>query len=89
MMWWSDGGWGPGAWILMSLMMIAFWGTVAAVAVWLIRASGASRSADAAPRVPTPTRSTRSADEVLAERFARGEIDEDEFKSRRALLRSG
>ena len=30
----------------------------------------------------------RKADEILAERFARGEIDENELRSRRAVLRS-
>ena len=32
-------------------------------------------------------RSRRAADDVLAERFARGEIDEEEFRRRRAALR--
>jgi putative membrane protein len=30
-----------------------------------------------------------SAEDVLAERFARGEIDEDEYRRRRDLLRGG
>jgi putative membrane protein len=89
MMWWREGGWGPGAWILMSLMMIVFWGGLIALTVWLVRTVGTDRSTAPIPSVPAPTTSTGKADEVLAERFARGEIDEDEFKSRRALLRSG
>ena len=37
----------------------------------------------------TPRRDTgTSAEEVLADRFARGEIDEDEFVRRRSALRS-
>jgi putative membrane protein len=40
---------------------------------------------------PTPTTGTppqrRSAEEILAERFARGEIDEQEYRSRSSALR--
>jgi putative membrane protein len=32
---------------------------------------------------------TRSGESVLAERFARGEIDEAEYRGRRAVLREG
>jgi hypothetical protein len=48
---WHHDGWGPGAWIAMGLMMLAF-----------LR--------------------------ILDERFARGEIDSDEYTRRRELLRS-
>ena len=40
MMWWSDGGWGGGAWLLMTLAMLAFWGLVAWVVVGFVRQSG-------------------------------------------------
>jgi putative membrane protein len=36
MMWWDDGGWTVGSWIMMSLMMVVFWGGLIAVVVWLI-----------------------------------------------------
>jgi putative membrane protein len=36
----------------------------------------------------TPERRGSSADDILADRFARGEIDEDEYRKRRAALRS-
>lgn len=39
----------------------------------------------AAPRVPSQQ---SSAMQILEERFARGEIDEDEFRSRKEALRS-
>ncbi|HVQ89165.1 MAG TPA: SHOCT domain-containing protein [Actinomycetes bacterium] len=84
MMWWNDGGWDAGTWFLMSLLMLLFWGGLIAVVVRLVGSLGIERNAShaAAPS------STGSADEVLAERFARGEIDEDEFKRRRDLLHS-
>jgi putative membrane protein len=84
MMWWDGGGWGPGGWFLMSLMMILFWGGLIALAVWVVRAVRTDHDAiQAAPSSKaTPV-------EVLARRFAHGEIDEDEFKRGRDLLRSG
>jgi putative membrane protein len=84
MMWWNGSGWGLGAWLLMSLMMIVFWGGLVALAVWLIR----SIRTDNSPTQGAPSSSAR-ADEVLAERFARGEIDEDEFTRRHAVLHPG
>jgi len=89
MMWWHDGGWDAGTWFLMSLMMIMFWGGLIGLGVWLVHSLRSARGP--AQPLPPPVRpsSTATADEVLAERFARGEIDEDEFKRRRALLHSG
>ena len=78
-MWW-DGGWGAGAWLAMSLMMVVFWGGLVALVVWLVRGFRPDRG----PGHSTP--SAGRADEVLAERFARGEIDEDEFTRRRDFL---
>lgn len=56
MMWWHDGAWGPSVWILMTLMMIVFWGGLLALAVWLVRTLGASRNFVQTPPVATPTR---------------------------------
>lgn len=70
-----DGGWGSGDWIAMVVMMVAFWGVVAALVVWAVRALRP------APHAP---------ERVLADRFARGEIDDDEYRRRRdALVGSG
>ena len=88
-MWWNDGGSGAGTWFLMSLMMIVFWGGLIALAVWLVHSLRTDRNPAQPPPPSLPQPSTARADEVLAERFARGEIDEDEFKRRRALLHSG
>jgi len=76
MMYWGDGGWGWGAWLMMGIFMLGFWGLVAWVVVTLVR--GPSRW--------QPTE--RSAEEILAERFARGEIEHDEFVARRDALRA-
>lgn len=80
MMWW-DHGWGWGDWLAMSLMMLAFWGLVIGLIVWLIRTTSSSSSRQGG--APPPLRT----EDVLAERFARGEIDEVEYQERLRVLR--
>lgn len=71
-MWWA---WGAGG-ILMMVMMLVFWGLIIAGIVlalrWLVRQGNGSRS-DAAL-------------EILRQRYARGEINRDEFEARRRDL---
>src|SRR5581483_538087 len=103
MMWWPDhGGWGWGGWLAMTLTMLAFWGLVAWVVVSLVRPPGwrtrlttthatSPQKANMVSLVRQPggrREPGRDTEEILAERFARGEIDEDEFRQRRAALRS-
>ncbi|MCW2540028.1 MAG: hypothetical protein JWN95_1753 [Frankiales bacterium] len=82
MMGWNNGGWGAGEWLAMSLMMVIFWGAVVALGVWLVR------STRAMPTTLKPGEMTEGAQRLLAERFARGEIDKAEFTRSRALLRT-
>lgn len=84
MMDWYD-GWGVGSWLGMSLMMmlmVVFWGALIVLVVWAVRSATPQQEGPVGPRVGP----TERADEVLAERFARGEIDEEEFIRRRELL---
>jgi putative membrane protein len=74
-MMWND-GWGWGVWLTMVVIMIGFSGLIAWVIISVTRGSSNTRPPD------------RSAEDILAERFARGEIDEDEFTARREVLRS-
>jgi putative membrane protein len=76
MMDWNDGSWGWGAWLFMAISMVAFWGLLAWLAVTLVRSTTSSPS--------SPSRST--AEDLLAERFARGEIDETDYQRRSTLL---
>ncbi|HEX6207396.1 MAG TPA: SHOCT domain-containing protein [Actinomycetota bacterium] len=71
-------GWG--GWIWGALMMLLFWGGLIALAVFLVRGSG-SRPSQGEQRRREP-----EARDILAERFARGEISEDEFEERRRVL---
>jgi putative membrane protein len=70
-------GWGFGmgwGWIL-GLVVIG-------AVVWAAMRAGARGGAQPPPRERTP-------EEVLRERFARGEIDEEEYRARRKTLREG
>jgi len=78
MMW--GGGWygmifGP-------LFMILVLAVVIAVAVLIVRALAAPWHGAAPPHYPPP----RTPLDILKERFARGEIDKNEFEDRRRVL---
>lgn len=89
---WHDGGSDWGYWLTMILLMVVFWGAIAGVAVVLFR-SWRGGSPSAPPPPPPGAPGTGGQDEasalrILEERFARGEIDADEFSERRELLRN-
>lgn len=79
---WYGGGWGVGSWIVMVLMMLLFWGAVVTVVLLLLR----RRHSDAGS-VASPHSSHSDGERILDERFARGEIDTDEYTARRDVLR--
>ena len=80
---WHQGGWGWGGWILMTIVMVLFWAAVITAIVLAIRyVAGGGRD-----RNQTRAGSARTAEDVLAELYARGEIDDDEFRKRLTLLR--
>jgi putative membrane protein len=77
MMWWFGSGmngWGYG---LMTVSMVLFWVLVIFGVVALVRYLGRQDRISAAPATP---------EELLADRFARGEIDEDEYRRRLDVL---
>lgn len=75
MMWYGLGGW----WML--LWMLMFWAGVIALIVWAVRATS-ERPQGAPPQSHGRSRAL----EILEERFARGEIDQEEFEQRRRAL---
>ncbi|MEO6795425.1 MAG: SHOCT domain-containing protein [Candidatus Dormibacter sp.] len=56
------------------VVFLLFWGGVIALILWAIRRATSSRGPD-------------SAIQILQERFARGEIDQQEFEQRKSALR--
>lgn len=69
---WHDGGWGV-------LWMILSWALIVAIVVFVVRAFSTG----------SPDRSERAEDPraILDERFARGEISEDEYRERTRVLK--
>lgn len=77
---WND-GWEGGAWWLMAIMMILFWGGLIWVVVTLVRHGSVTSHAHTPGAEPiTPPRQTPQ--EVLADRLARGEIEPDDYHQR-------
>jgi putative membrane protein len=71
-------GWG---WLLMTLGMLGFWALVAVRALGLLRRPGQPIQQPQPDQQPRP-----SAEEILAQRLARGEIDPDEYRQRLQIL---
>jgi putative membrane protein len=82
---WHGNGWGGGQWVAMILMMVVFWAVIAAIAISWARSSGRSRHEHHS--LPVPPAASHDAERILHERFARGEIDEDEYTRRHELLK--
>ena len=81
MYWYGSGmsGWG---YALMTIGLVLFWGAVIFGIVALVRYAGRGGPQRGEPvQRPAPER-------LLAERFARGEIDEEEYQRRLAVLRA-
>jgi putative membrane protein len=76
--WHEDGG-GPGWWVLFPIAFGLFWIAVLVGGFLVLR----RRTGWRGPRTEDPR---TKAESVLAERFARGDIDEDEYYSRLATI---
>lgn len=81
---WRDGigGWG---YLMVALNMILFWGLLITAVVLLVRFLAGGRR----PSGPPTGGWDRGSDpqRVLAERYARGEIDDEEYQRRLNVLR--
>jgi putative membrane protein len=81
MMWYGGNGWGWAGWVVMVVVMVVFWAAVITAVVLAVRYLVSERGTRAGGA------GSMLAEDVLAERFARGEVDEDEFRRRLTLLR--
>ena len=81
----DGGGW---LWIPMMIMMIAFWSGLIWLAVALIRRPNHSLhpAAPGLAQPPAPSPRMPTAQEILAERLARGEIEPDDYRRRLDVL---
>ena len=81
---WGDGwhdGWGWGHMFFGSFMMLLFWGGLIILIVFAVRSMGAG-----SPRGGDGPAPGNRAIDILEERYARGEIDKEEYEERRRLL---
>lgn len=78
MTYWNNNGMGGGGWVVMALGMVIFWSLLVFVVAAIFRGTRVD------PPAPNPGRSDPV--EILDQRFARGEIDSDEYQSRKDCL---
>jgi putative membrane protein len=76
---------GAGFWVMMVMMLVVLVAVLALLYLLVVRTGGTTtgRAQDSG------SGESRTADRLLEERFARGEIDEDEYRHRRAVLHGG
>lgn len=82
-MYW-DGNMGLWGYILMGVGFVLFWAAVITAIILFARSTGAGNR-----RYEGVGPGSGGAENLLAERFARGEIDESEYTSRLNVLRQG
>ncbi|HEY5186981.1 MAG TPA: SHOCT domain-containing protein [Actinomycetes bacterium] len=76
---------GGGGLFLVFLALLVFFGLVAVLLVW----AWSRRPSTPVGGPAAPTGKGSSARVILDERFARGEIDEEEYRRRRTLMEGG
>lgn len=79
--WHGDWDWGWGHVVFGSIMMIVFWGGLILAIVLAVRWMGGG-----GPGQSSNARGQKTALDILEERFARGEIDKEEFLERKRHL---
>lgn len=82
---WDNGHMNSGWGVVMVFAMLGIWALVALAIVWLVRAT----RTPAVPPTGSDGRGTRTAEQILAERLAHGEIDPEEYRARLNALSSG
>jgi putative membrane protein len=90
---WENGHMDNGLSIVMTLGMLGTWALVTVAIAWIIRST---RTPPATPPMPPVSATglaaagsvTASAEQILAERLARGDIDPEEYRTRLEALTS-
>lgn len=78
---WGNDGMGWGGWLLMVVAMVGFWALVVLGIAALFR--GSRQASGSAPRSQRQT-----AEAILRERFARGEVSVEDYHARQQVLAS-
>nr|WSY57706.1 SHOCT domain-containing protein [Streptomyces sp. NBC_00886] len=81
MMYWNSHTMNGWDWFAMSIGSVLLWAVLLTVAILLIRNLSHASQRPHTPGSPPP-------EQVLADRFAHGEIDEEEYRNRLAVLRT-
>ena len=81
---WHDDSWGLSEWLSAGLLMLVMWTLLIAVVVLVVRSLGGQSAGGAAPdsSAGQPPQARR----ILDERFARGELSEEDYLRQRDLL---
>lgn len=77
--WMWGHGWSWAGWLVMCMVMLVFWAGLIAAVVAGVRYLGTANQ--------PPAPGTRRPEDVLDDRYAAGEIDDDEYRRRRSILR--
>lgn len=85
MMYWDNGHMDAGWGIVMMLSMLAFWVLIAFAIAWFVRTTRTLHPTP--PQLPGVT-VTSGAEQILAERLARGEIEPEDYQVRLAALKT-
>jgi putative membrane protein len=90
---WNDERWermhdgiGWGGWLLMVLLLLILVGLIVGIVLLLMRSTSSGRAQPGAGPAPG---GESAAQQVLDERYARGEIEEEEYLRRRSVMRGG
>lgn len=78
-----DGGWGWGSWTLLTFVVVLFSASVTVLVIAAIRYLADRRGTAASG----PVSWQKQPEDLLNERLARGEIDDDDYRQHLALLR--
>jgi putative membrane protein len=86
-MMWDNGSWSGADWMLMGFGMLVFWTLVVAGVLWAVRSASGSAARRDSVSLHEPTPPARSSGhDILDERYALGELSDEEYRHRRDLL---